>query len=61
MTRDEYVSALRDLLSGDPERVRAANRLLYSHAVTDRMRTMSTTITRSEADLALAEVAMGDN
>lgn len=54
MTHDQYVKALADLLSRDPERLRAANRVLYATAVG------STGVAGDadrQADLALAEAA----
>ena len=54
MTRAEYVQALKDLFSKDPERIREANRNLYAAAVGAH-----SDIT--EQDLALAEAASTHN
>jgi hypothetical protein len=35
MNRDRYVELLADLLSADPDRVSAANKILYDELVTD--------------------------
>lgn len=35
MNRSDYVAYLADLLSGDPERVRRANEVLYAEALDD--------------------------
>jgi hypothetical protein len=53
VSRDEYVTLLRELLSRDPERIREANRRLYSHVVDGSGKLPES----READLALAEVA----
>ena len=50
MSRDEYIEALRDLFSKDPEKIRVANRKLYGIAV-------GTPNGTTEPDLALAEAA----
>lgn len=52
MERDEYVSALRDLLSRDPARVRDANRVFFGALVAS-----TPNESNREADLVLAEVA----
>jgi hypothetical protein len=46
LTHDEYIAALRDLLSEDPVKIRAANRALYRCATGEH--------SHVEADLALA-------
>jgi hypothetical protein len=54
MDRETYLTLVRDLLSGDPTRVREANRALYGALVGgDPLRPEA--LTRS-ADLVLAEV-----
>jgi hypothetical protein len=54
MDRETYLSLIRDLLSGDPWRVRGANRLLYGALVGgDPLRADAM---RREADLVLAEL-----
>lgn len=65
LTRDEYVAALRGLMSGDPARVRDANRLLYGYTVgqpTDALPLKAAerngVKNTREADLALAEAGM---
>lgn len=58
MQTEEYVQAIKDLLSKDPERVRAANRLLFAAATRNgasRNGGASATQNR-EADLVLAQV-----
>jgi hypothetical protein len=54
MERDDYVSALRDLLSRDPARIRDANRVFFSTLVGV---TAAPGDASREADLVLAEVA----
>lgn len=55
MTRDEYVKLLTDLLSGDPSRVRDANRKLYECCIGPEVVTIHTW--KRQADLVLAEIA----
>jgi hypothetical protein len=54
MTRDAYLKQLRDLLSGDHERVRRANQVLYAELVGGEDQKQESV--RREADLTLAAV-----
>lgn len=55
--REVYLRQLRDLLSGDPARVREANRALYGLLVQGGTPSEpALTAQRREADLVLAEV-----
>lgn len=55
--QDAYLTLLRDLLSGDSVRVRAANRRLYGELMFGEH--TQTTDSNREADLILAEVPGG--
>lgn len=58
MAREDYVKALRRLLSGDPKQTREANRALYGALVrqdADRSDKIEEKAARRDADLALAE------
>lgn len=55
MTREAYVTLLKDLLSRDPARVRDANRILFPALVESQAD--SPGVRKREADLTLAEVA----
>jgi hypothetical protein len=59
LERFEYVNLMRDLLSGDPQKVRDANRRLYVETCSDHDETGAPIKAPSnrEADLVLAEVA----
>lgn len=50
MDRQAYIAALKDLVSRDPVRVRAANRTLFTAVV-------NSSAGDREADMVLAEVA----
>jgi hypothetical protein len=50
LTQDEYVAALRGLFSGDPQRIRDANRRLFKACVTGED-------SQQNPDLALAEAS----
>jgi hypothetical protein len=54
MDRETYLSLLRDITSGDPRRVREANRRLYSALVDSAHPAIP--VQNREADLVLAEV-----
>lgn len=59
MTRDEYVGALQDMLSGDPARIRRANTKLFTATVKGidpaKLTADAQRLTQREADLVLAE------
>lgn len=59
MSREQYVELLRDLLSGDPVRIRRANLALYRVAVIESSAGVSIPDNghKREADLVLAEIA----
>jgi hypothetical protein len=54
LSRKDYLALVRDLLSGEPARVREANRLLYACCCHNGVRSMPHG--DREADLVLAEV-----
>lgn len=56
MTREQYVNILHELLSGDPARVREANRKLFSTTVQDAD-ACDTMDGQLAADMALADAA----
>lgn len=59
LSRDEYIKALRGLLSGDPQRIMEANRALYRAGVSPSVPHKGLEIpTNTEADLALAEAGV---
>lgn len=53
MTREQYVTIVRGLLSGDPKKVREANQELFREVVPKE----DGEVTRRSADLVLAEIA----